>query len=410
MYFRTFQQETILQIAGSCHKDVWRHLVLQATYNEVPLRQLVASLGALTKAKGLECIGQDARHHSYYAFQQYSQGLKGIQALLAGDQGAASARSALVAALLIYCFENMNGQLEGAIVHMKKALGLMQMQFSSSTQRYRHLLKATPSHSLEHDLVAALVRLDTNFLSRVDGASPSEPTANTGCINYELRVWLDNLRPSILNIDYGLDNFDVPRRFNDIVDARVYLEYIQWWALPVMSKNCSPHLEGLPASDTTKEICRTIISQLRQWKVAFEPLFVDTYISGGNSHRIAALILRAQALSYGVVANKIESRGAPSAGLFVDDSREVLEVSRYVVHDPAFHRGFVFDFEIIPSIFIVGVCCPDLSLCKEALELLKETVPRVEGGWDSTTLVKVVSIAIQMAEQNSHSAKAIVAH
>lgn len=51
-------------------------------------------------------------------------------------------------------------------------------------------------------------------------------------------------------------------------------------------------------------------------------------------------------------------------------------------------RGFVFDNGIIPCVFDVVLLCPEQDLRKEALEILRQLVPRREGIWCSVTLLK----------------------
>jgi hypothetical protein len=42
----------------------------------------------------------------------------------------------------------------------------------------------------------------------------------------------------------------------------------------------------------------------------------------------------------------------------------------------------------VPGLSIVIAACNDMSIRKEALQVLKDIVPRREGAWDSSTAVK----------------------
>jgi hypothetical protein len=56
---------------------------------------------------------------------------------------------------------------------------------------------------------------------------------------------------------------------------------------------------------------------------------------------------------------------------------------------PGFRRGFVLDCGIVPGVFMAMVAPVELSVKREALEFMKELVPRREVTWDSAELVKV---------------------
>jgi hypothetical protein len=54
----------------------------------------------------------------------------------------------------------------------------------------------------------------------------------------------------------------------------------------------------------------------------------------------------------------------------------------------AFSRGFVFDNGILSCVFDVVLLCPEQDLRREAVEILRQLVPRREGIWCSATLLK----------------------
>ena len=48
-----------------------------------------------------------------------------------------------------------------------------------------------------------------------------------------------------------------------------------------------------------------------------------------------------------------------------------------------FYRGFVFEYEILGSLFIVATAPVDTALRLKATDMLRETVPRQEAAFDS---------------------------
>lgn len=168
-YFLYFQQEAALGISSHFDQSLFTHVIIQSSWNEPSLRQLAASLGALHKAenpKTLNMPKQETDPHRQYAFQQYGQALKSVQARISANKYRDTTRVALIASLLIYCFENLYGDLDSALRHLEGALQLMQKQLAHTSRRYKHSNNSSPTSKLEDDLVAAFFRLDSGLLSR----------------------------------------------------------------------------------------------------------------------------------------------------------------------------------------------------------------------------------------------------
>lgn len=381
-YFLYFQEESASDISEPFDGRLWNSVILQASWNEPSLCRLVAAIGALNKANGLGAsnLSEDEMgSHQQYALRQYGRALKGIQAMVSTNQHGGTTRIALIASLLIYCFENLYGELDSAIAHLESALQLMHKQLAHSSRRYRHSQNKSPTVALEDDLVAAFVRLDNGLLSRIEKSK----TENVGS---------GFARPSILRIDYPEDICDVPDRFGTIFEARNYLEHFQFRALPRLSYDFALQMKGEPSSGTIDEKSRdmyTMMSaQLHQWGVAFAPIYAETLKLNGNKNFVAAATLRIRALSTDLAARRVLERGMSSPDLLIPESREIVGLSKWVVADPGFIKSFVWDCGIIPGLSIVIGACLNIGVQEEALQVLKQTVPRREGVWDSFTAVK----------------------
>jgi hypothetical protein len=85
-----------------------------------------------------------------------------------------------------------------------------------------------------------------------------------------------------------------------------------------------------------------------------------------------------------------------SPDLFIPISRKIIDLSKLVAADPSFRKTFVFDCGIVPRLFIVVCICLDMNVRREALQVLREIVPRREGVWDSLALVRVGERALQI--------------
>lgn len=390
MYFLNYQEEASLELSGPFDARLWNRVILQACHSEPSLCRLTAAIGALNRAARLKDSGsneEEACSHEKYALREYGRALKGIQGMISDPHRRDTARMALIASLLIFCFENLHGDFDLAIMHMESALHLMKKQLSQTPRHYNHLQNASPTPALEDDLVTAFVRMDSALLSRTDNSST-------------ISMGVEVVRNSILDIDYAADAYVVPYRFNTITQARSYLEYIQFRALPSLAHEFGVQISDNPdtISQYAKDLCMSHSEQFNQWRSAFAPLYAEACKSGSGKDFVAAATLRVSGLSTEITAQRMAVRGKAAKNLYEYESREIINLSRLVIADPSFRKSFVFDCGIVPGLFIVTVICGNLGLRKEALQVLKTTVPRREGVWDSTTLLKVAEQVLQMAE------------
>lgn len=390
MYFLNYQEEAAQELSGPFDARLWNRVVLQACHSEPSLCRLTSAIGALHRAARLRTSlfsDEEARSHEAYALREYGQALKGVQKMISNPRRRDTTRLALIASLLIFCFENLHGDFDMAIMHMESALHLMNKQLSKTSRQYKHLQNRSPIPELDDDLVTAFVRMDSALLSRTDNSK----TRSMGS---------EVVRSSILNINYDAESYDVPYRFTTINQARSFLEYMQFRLLPMLA-----HEFGVQISNNTttisqyaKDLCKEHTEQFRKWRSAFAPLYAEACKSASGKNFIAAATLRVSGLSTEITAQRMAMRGKAATDLYEYESREIIDLSRLVIADPSFRKKFMFDCGIVPGLFIVVVICENMDLRKEAFQLLKQTVPRREGAWDSTTLVAVATQVLQMAE------------
>jgi hypothetical protein len=391
MYFLNYQEEASLELSGPFDASLWNRVVLQACQNEPCLCRLTAAIGALSRASRLRILGSyqdEAFSHEKYALREYGRALKSIQGMISDPNRRDTARIALIASLLIFCFENLLGDFDLAIMHMESALHLMNKQLlQAAGRRYNHFKNASPTPSLEDDLVTAFVRMDSALLSRTDNSSTR-------------RMGSDIVRTPILDINYSADVYNVPHRFRTINEARSYLEHIQFRALPSLAHEFGVQISDNPDTINTfaLDLCKSHSQQFDQWRAAFAPLYAEACKSRKGKDFVAAATLRVSGLATEITAQRMVIRGRDASGLYEYEACEIINLSRLVIGDPSFRKGFVFDCGIVPGLFIVVVICENLEIRKEALQVLKSTVPRREGVWDSVTLVNVAEQVLQMVE------------
>jgi hypothetical protein len=376
-YFLHFQEKAALDIAGAFDRSLWSHVIIQASWNEQSLSRLIASLGALHKAKGAKASNlskEETDPHQQYALQQYGRALKSVQARISANQYRDTTRIALIASILIYGFENLYGDLDFALGHLEGALQLMHKQLARATRHYKHSENKSPTSTLDDELVAAFFRLDCGLLSR-DAMSCAETIGSRLGINY-----LESI-------------CEVPEKFNTVSEARNFLENIQFPTIPTLSCDLVLVLQmkrsPLPGDfdEKTRDMYTTMSSQLHRWNIAFKPLHAEI-LTPNSENFVAAATLRVRALSTEIALQRVCATELGSSYLLNTKSHELVNLSKLVAADPRFLKSFVWDCGIIPGLSIVIAACLDMSIRKEALQLLKQIIPRREGVWDSLTAVK----------------------
>ena len=388
-YFRHFRDETALNLSGGFDATLWNQVILQACESEPSLRQLTISIGALSKAQGSDSTATDL--NKQFALVKYGRALRGIHDTLSKRQNADSTRIALIASLLIYCFENLHGDTRLAISHIQSALHLLHKRLSSIPRPYQHLLNDSPTPDLEGDLIKAFVRLDSALVSRLDNPNPAAG--------------------NILGITCASEPYLIPTTFTTVTEARRYLEHLQYRTLSNLPKDLDVEMVEMP--QTADEFAKfskrptfvsaatldALTSQVMQWQAAYASLFKSACAVEGDESFIAAAMLRTQALSLAVTL-RIHLPGLKtSSDAIVPESYEIVSLSRRIVSDARFRKGFVFDAGIIQSLFTVVFTCQKSSVRREAIEILREAAPRKEGLWDSLTVAKLGEMLLEIEEK-----------
>lgn len=356
--------------------------MLQACDNPSIL-QLTIATAALSKAQETDLWEAERSTHHQYALQQYGKALKGIQAMVSNGQD--SMRVALIAALLIFCFESLLGDTSRAVTPIQSSLDLIFKRLSTMSRPYRNSRtkpRGSPASApIDEELLWAFMRLDGPSLALLSSKDkvPAPPSNR------------------IFTLAFHEDEFYIPSGFATISEARLYLEDIKWRVLPKTQGANHEQPEGSSPPDLQKMRSKLkhwysspvtasstfLNSQFAQWHHAFEPLLEHSMTLAGESTFIAAATLHIQALSNDmVISGSCFNTARKDMNTYVC-ANTIIALSRRLVEHPNFVKGFVFDIGIIPALVIILMLCPDRTLKRETNRILRDMVPRREGVWDS---------------------------
>jgi hypothetical protein len=394
LYFRYFQDETTKNLGGFFEDKLWLQIIPQACHNELVLRDLTISISALILANNSPEAGG---RHREYAYKRYATSIRHIQNALNTRHERDAIRIALISSILICCFENFQGDHDIAVKHMESSLKLMRKRFLTGKKHTFSLIRQqSDTPHMEHDLLSAFIRIDNSLMSRpgVDLVS----------------------RVSMLDIQYGSEDLAIPSKFNNIREARNYLEHLQYTAMPVLSSfaeapitlsdsDCSNDHAG-PSDDDS--IRQTVSSQLESWHIAFKPLidYEVAQCTAPNSLSSAkARLLHTHALATGIALHRDNLMSSPEpAEDFVSKCWEIITLCMLVINYPEFIRGFVWDCGVVTPLFMVIASCDDREVRKEAIKIVRSTIPRREFLWDAAAVADFGDVLLNTQNsQDKHS-------
>jgi hypothetical protein len=339
--------------------------------------------------------------------------------------GQDSIRIALIAALLIFCFESILGDTRRAIIPIESSLKMILKRLAQLPRPYRssRIRPRGKDHAppIDEDLLSAFMRLDGASLALINKRDnkPANPTNK------------------IFELIFMEDEVSIPSGFATISEARLYLEEIKWRVLPDQDTEDPAHpprsrtvtplppyilpdyhsgmntivspIEELDHSSLHSDLpimysqldawyrnpitslSAILITQFEQWNQAFTPLLEHSMTPAGSSTFLSAATLYIQALSNDLTIAEFGSRSmSPSFSETKpsESARIIISLSRRIIAHPDFSREFVFDMGLIPALVLILMLCPDRGLKWEASEVVKSMVPRKEGVWDSRVVAE----------------------
>jgi hypothetical protein len=114
--FRFFCEEAASQIAGPAQSPLWHRIIPEACEAEPFVRHAVVAIAALSKINTNSGGQANTRALDYeYALKQYSKALRGMRLSIAS--GKHDMRNALLACILVFCFESLQGNPGVAPTH-----------------------------------------------------------------------------------------------------------------------------------------------------------------------------------------------------------------------------------------------------------------------------------------------------
>ncbi|KAE8447828.1 hypothetical protein EG329_010057 [Mollisiaceae sp. DMI_Dod_QoI] len=399
--FRLYLEETAPQIHSVFPSSLWERLIPQISDSEPFVWHAILAIGALAKQSKTEAWrkqsdqGRQASDY-HHALKQYDKSVRGMRDAIAG--GHHDLRKALVACLLVFCFENMLGNQLSAAKHAES--GLMLLYHLTTRKNISGEAWDSPmvweDHLIEEELLEAFNALDLQILLFIDNRSKP------------VHERMKDIQNRIIS--------PMPQRFYSLTQAR------QYWNL-IMTRNYhfNKSIQGIDleqiqeqrtdtpwedsanlqtgelllsdskdAPSSLKEEHLRYRIDIDRWTLASTQLFGELAVGSNEREKIGSAILQVQAIvNHIMLAGTFFATETAYDNFFrefkaiVTLSENILPyiLSSYEGAAPRFH----FDIGIVAALYLVGSRCRDYAVRTRAIELLFSANVR-EGVWDALSV------------------------
>jgi hypothetical protein len=423
-YFRYYCDEIAFQIQGPFRTGVWDRLIPQAGEMQPFIRHAIVALGALSKAYAEDEHPILSNPHHMYALKAYCKALKGIRNVLCS--GWEDGRNALIACLLVFCFESLQGHQAAATMHAGSLVSLF-FNWRWASEGTRDNTPGVCAHGIqiEEGLHVAFSELDLQALLFLDQRSTT--------MHRQIK--------EDVNITIGL----MPGQFETMHQCRAYWQLIMrrnfHFVAAARAAVSNPlsciNVEGAgpeesytrtcmrpennPLSNTTNVSSRSkipsylldeqqrYVKDIRRWERATESIFsrptCQVPHEGDDLQDFSQATLLKIHSSMNVVL-LARTFYPPETGydIYLPEFRKQVElcgiVAPYIVFPNQSARMYRFDLGIIPSLSQTGVLCRHSQTRGRAIALLEACRGYREGIWDGKSIAVITGFIRDAEEEN----------
>ncbi|KAG0647490.1 hypothetical protein D0Z07_6747 [Hyphodiscus hymeniophilus] len=172
--FTTFRTETAAELGGVFGSPFWDSILLQACHQEPFTQKIVMAISAMSTSKKISRrIDSDLAYRSIvaqqieFAYKKYQAALREIQVDL---QKEGDSRKAIIACLLVCCFEILVGNTASAYAHAVSGQKLLEQWLIQHPYKKPHEIgMVSPAgHLIEDDIIYASFCFDAHIAGYLD--------------------------------------------------------------------------------------------------------------------------------------------------------------------------------------------------------------------------------------------------
>lgn len=417
-HFQFYSTQVSPNLGGAFDNSLWDHIIAQACVDEPFVLYSVTAIGALARAissrgicstssERLESPSHESSIPDYEnSLRLYDKAIKAMRSALAN--GGLGIRKAMIACLLVFCFETHIGNQASAIHHAQSGIALLHQWQLKEKALAKTAVNSSTASMVEDQLVRAVGRLDL-----------------------QVSILLD-LRPlkfhQAIKKDYTTVLQHMPSVFVTLDEARVWCELTMRLCFHFRAESMAvgksheiemkgPPMEWEDAVDTPmganvlhdpKEIpvallpeYRTHILQMNRWSLAFQQLYASLRASRHKDLTGATLVLLQAKMSFICLASAFSTMETLYDDFMVE-FHEIMALAESVYETLVVRSGgrllYHFDGGIIPPLFLVATKCRDRALRRQAIARLSSS-PWREGVFDSICCGKMATWIMGVEEE-----------
>ncbi|PQE11432.1 NFX1-type zinc finger-containing 1 protein [Rutstroemia sp. NJR-2017a BBW] len=375
-YYRFYIEETSIQIGGPHQSYLWARIVPQATENHAFIAHAVVALGALSKAQQEDDRSRRA-YHQNYAFTKLAEALKAMRNILGRDEF--EVRIALIACLLVFCFESLQGNQAGASRHAAGGVHLLEMWNRCQVPRH----KSHISDSLDDDghLYNAVACLDLQAMSCL-GSRPHERhkhsrgefTSLATAAAYGHMI-MRNAFHFICEVSISSTKTAASKGLSYFSDKNL------WWTVP---------LHKLSFPEDIKEKYQSHLEQIRIWQVAAAPVLSRFMMNPNSESFLQSKLIQIRSRLTVIVLAAYFSLDHRIYDDYIGDFREIANLSALVWNQVVLKRSqFIVESGMLPALLQVGFHCRDHAIRMQVIDMMYSGNGYREGIWDSFAIASI---------------------
>ncbi|KAH7336465.1 hypothetical protein BKA65DRAFT_596449 [Rhexocercosporidium sp. MPI-PUGE-AT-0058] len=402
--FAHFLQSTSNSLPGLFPTSLWATLLPQASHSTPFIGSALTAIGALSgcgrrfQEDKFATSGIAITPRYRFALTQYGTAVAQMREnLVAGEKGL---NDALIACLLVVCFEALQGNYFQALQHCVSGHKIFKEWLDSQKPRLLSEHSKPPQDAVIDELVNIFNRMDLQIMNYIDPRPAS------------IHIGMKNEGEQIVR--------DMPDLFVSLNESRMYLELIQrrtshfiasTASIPPAPENktatrtlmtCidtgtetgtvnihaeSETLLALPSSvpPAVRKEYSSYVNEMLRWFKAFKPLY--NLQEEGTRNWAAAAVLQIEAQTHQVMLLSSFSHPLDS---FVPTYRSVVDLAEKISDDPLFKQDdlYMFDIGIVNPLRLVAKWCREPVVRRKCIELLRK-VRCKEGLWDALCMAAV---------------------
>ncbi|KAK0101731.1 hypothetical protein ONS95_006886 [Cadophora gregata] len=400
--FRIYCDEMAYQLKGPFKTSLWSQLIPQVSHAEPFIRHAIIALGAMRKithgpdnaGEGFQLSPANAPDF-FYALRQYEKALQGMRQTIA--DGRKDIQKALIACILVFCFETLTNKMNNAVVNAESGLLLLHSWMRENLPNHVgcNPSKEWQDHRIEEDLMIAFSTLDLQVLFFRDG----RPARTHEYV-------INSADGSIAQMPAEFGTLKAAHNFWMLIMRRNYHFIVMVLGQGKASEMCGPLMHGdAPYEDcvnifpggnifsTPKEppfelfpACMRYCDDVARWTKASAQVFRDMETTGTEEERVLIALLKIHSIMGPIMLTSAFFTTQTAYDQYLSEFRKIITLCEWVLPrlmGPAGGKAvYHFDLGVLVGLFLVGAKCRDLTLRNRAIDLLFGYRLR-EGFWDS---------------------------